>query len=96
MKSCGFIMKGRAAGGTNCCEMILNRFERVEKNRSKDLYGLYKAIKNNTNETKNISYFEFEGQGILVVNQNNDQEIYLSKGAAAILKLPAESKNSKQ
>ena len=54
------------------------------ENRSKDLYGLYTAIKNNTNETKDISYFEFEGQGILVVNQNNDQEIYLSKGARHI------------
>lgn len=28
----------------------------------------------------------------MVVNQNNDQEIYLSKGAAAILKLPAGQK----
>ena len=62
------------------------------ENRSKDLYGLYKAIKNNTNETKDISYFEFEGQGILVVNQNNDQEIYLSKGACRHIKTSCWSK----
>ncbi len=45
---------------------------------------------------KDISYFEFEGQGILVVNQNNDQEIYLSKGAAAILKTSYWSKSIEQ
>ncbi|HDX9647763.1 TPA: hypothetical protein ROY02_004103 [Bacillus cereus] len=86
-----FIMKGEQPEGL----IVANDTEPIRtggENRSKDLYGLYKAIKNNTNETKDISYFEFEGQGILVVNQNNDQEIYLSKGAAAILKLPAGQK----
>ncbi|PGA91556.1 hypothetical protein [Bacillus toyonensis] len=86
-----FIMKGEQPEGL----IIANDTEPIRtggENRSKDLYELYKAIKNNTNETKNISYFEFEGQGILAVNQNNDQEIYLSKGAAAILKRPAGQK----
>ncbi|WP_002147941.1 hypothetical protein [Bacillus cereus] len=78
-----FIMKGEQPEGL----IVANDTEPIRtggENRSKDLYGLYKV-------TKNISYFEFEGQGILVVNQNNDQEIYLSKGAA-ILKLPADQK----
>lgn len=82
-----FIMKGEQPEGL----IVANDAEPIRmggENRSKDLYELYKAITNNTNETKNLSYFEFEGQGILIVNQNNDQEIYLSKGAAAILKLP--------
>ena len=85
-------MKGEQPEGL----IVANDIEPIRtggENRSKDLYGLYTAIKNNTNETKDISYFEFEGQGILVVNQNNDQEIYLVvKGAAAILKLPTGQK----
>ncbi|PEK49803.1 hypothetical protein COF80_13925 [Bacillus toyonensis] len=86
-----FIMKGEQPEGL----IVANDAEPIRmggENRSKDLYELYKAITNNTNESKNLSYFEFEGQGILIVNQNNDQEIYLSKGAAAILKLPAGQK----
>ena len=76
-------MKGEQPEGM----IVANDIEPIRtggENRSKDLYGLYTVIKNNTNETKDISYFEFEGQGILVVNQNNDQEIYLSKSCCHI------------
>ncbi|KFN02899.1 hypothetical protein D0U04_28965 [Bacillus clarus] len=64
------------------------------ENRSKDLYEIYQTIKNNTTQIKEISYFEFEGQGIFIVDHETNKDMYLSKSAAAILNLPAGQKIS--
>lgn len=64
------------------------------RNRSKDLYEIYQTINNTITQVKEIGYFEFEGQGIFVVNHGTNKDMYLSKSAAAILNLPAGQKIS--
>ena len=39
-------------------------------------------------------YFEFEGQGIFVVSNNNVDDVYLSIGASKVLNMPAGKKLS--
>ncbi|MGO5091563.1 hypothetical protein [Clostridium sp. LCP25S3_F10] len=64
------------------------------KNRSKDLMKIYKDIKYNVKSKQNIKYFEFQGQGILVVSNNNGDNVYLSMGAAKVLDMTAGKKLS--
>ncbi|EJO5349290.1 hypothetical protein NRP93_003458 [Clostridium botulinum] len=64
------------------------------KNRSKDLMKIYKHIKNNVKSEQNIKYFEFEGQGIFVISNNNVDDVYLSIGASKVLDMEAGKKIS--
>ncbi|EPY2272779.1 hypothetical protein ACXAUS_001624 [Clostridium sporogenes] len=64
------------------------------KNRSKDLMKIYKDIKYNVKSKQNIKYFEFQGQGVLVVSNNNVDNVYLSMGAAKVLDMTAGKKLS--
>ncbi|KEK22420.1 hypothetical protein [Bacillus gaemokensis] len=88
-----FIMEGEQPEGL----IVANDIEPIRmggENRSKDLYEIYQTIKNNTEQIKEVAYFEFEGQGLFVVSHDTNKEIYLSKGAASILNLPAGQKIS--
>ncbi|MBG0969470.1 hypothetical protein [Bacillus sp. SRB3LM] len=88
-----FMMNGDTPHGT----IIANDIEPIRvggENRSKDLYQIYQLIKHTNTQLKDISYFEFEGQGIFLVLDSNNQAIYLSTGASAILNLPAHQKIS--
>ncbi|WP_078401844.1 hypothetical protein [Bacillus cereus] len=86
-----FMMNGDTPHGT----IIANDIEPIRvggENRSKDLYQIYKLLKHTNTQLKDISYFEFEGQGIFL--DSSDQAIYLSTGASAILNLSAHQKTS--
>ncbi|AWC37072.1 hypothetical protein [Bacillus cytotoxicus] len=62
------------------------------ENRSKDLYKLYQSIQSNTEQMKEIAYFEFEGQGLFLVTHEKGEEVYASEGASFILGVPSGEK----
>ncbi|MGH0590558.1 hypothetical protein ACQVQY_31980 [Bacillus mycoides] len=86
-----FIMNGDNPEGL----IVTNDQEPIRmggENRSKDLYKIYESVKSNTQQIKEIVYFEFEGQGLFIVSHEQGEDVYASEGASFILGIPSGQK----